>query len=635
VSMYSNRQGDTEGVIHDNMEADPFENMREQMERERDQFFKAAPREWPSDNLSRGGMFSRPRTSLGGFPGGSATLRPRFSRDPDFDEDFGLSGTRSLPRTQRHRDRETEDDLSSDRSSGSGGSGDQPDMSIPIRVFHERPKQRYGERATGQRSTTELPAKASPGLGTAATSGSESPRLERAASEPPNKFKQRLNISANPGCSTIPENSDQGSGSQGSGRHPQQPHLASERNPIKTSASAPSVPGYSAASDLGAPVAPPRRSPPRSLGAMSGSGGQSQPPPTVGSSVRHIPIFVEGRPEPIFNQNLNTQQQPQAGQSQDLPFSKPSEFYPPGVQRVRSREEAPPQGVQEPTTPLGPPPGPIPMGFVPPAPQDLLRPEPQPPAEPTTPLGPPPGPIPMGYVPREDGQGQPQEDQEDSAPPVPPQRHRSPPQPQSASIQPQEPPASRKSSSEKSAEVGSRKSSDSDGRKDPVVNVIPIRVEPGRPESPRPKQSSRHPSQEPSRSPVNVRKPENPQQPTPPPTQAPANPKIMKLAKIQEDVESLTNEIKNFNGSKDTKEYRFLEEMLTRQLLALDGIEPDGDTEIRTIRKESINSVNRCLSLLDRKVSDVTADGAASEQILSELAEKSLGDKKNDNQGSS
>ena len=59
VSMYSNRQPDSEGVIHNNMEADPFENMREQMERERDQFFKAAPRDWPSDNLSRGGMFSR------------------------------------------------------------------------------------------------------------------------------------------------------------------------------------------------------------------------------------------------------------------------------------------------------------------------------------------------------------------------------------------------------------------------------------------------------------------------------------------------------------------------------------------------------------------------------------------------
>ena len=54
--MFSNRQqADSEGV---DMEADPFENMREQMERERDQFFKAAPRDWPSDNISRGGMFS-------------------------------------------------------------------------------------------------------------------------------------------------------------------------------------------------------------------------------------------------------------------------------------------------------------------------------------------------------------------------------------------------------------------------------------------------------------------------------------------------------------------------------------------------------------------------------------------------
>ena len=540
-----------------------------------------------------------------------------------------------MPRSQRHRDRD-EDDLSSDRSSGSGGDG--PDLSIPIRVIHERPRQRYG----AQRNTTELPAKAS-----AATagqgSGSESPRLERAASEPPNKFKQRLNISANPGYSTIPEHSDSQSlgdrfsGTRG-GQH--QPHLA-ERNPIKTSASAPSVPASSC------PVAPPRRSPPRTLGAMSAPGGPggSQPPPTVGSSVRHIPIFVEGRTEPIFNQNLNTQQQPQqqlqpgqSQQQQDIPFSKPSEFYPPGIQRVRSREEAPQgPGLQEPTTPLGPPPGPIPMGYMAPEQnRDLLRPE-QPPAEPTTPQGPPPGPIPMGYLPREDGQPCPSADQENSGPPVPPLRHRTPPQPQPASIQPHEPPTSRKSSSEKPVEAGSRMSSESDGRKDPAVNVIPIRVEQGRPESPRPKQSSRHPSQEASRSPVNIRKSENPQ-PTPPsPPLTSTNPKIIKLEKIQEDVESLTNEIKNFNGSKDTKEYRFLEEMLTRQLLALDGIEPDGDTEIRTIRKESINSVNRCLSLLDRKVSDVTADAAANDQILSELAEKSLdmSDKKNDNQGSS
>ena len=51
-----------------------------------------------------------------------------------------------------------------------------------------------------------------------------------------------------------------------------------------------------------------------------------------------------------------------------------------------------------------------------------------------------------------------------------------------------------------------------------------------------------------------------------------------------------------------------MKEMLTRQLLALDGIEPDGDTEIRKIRKESIHSVNSCLSLRDSKVRDMTTD---------------------------
>ena len=38
---------------------DPFGNMREQMERERENFFKTNPRDWPSDSSVRGGMFSR------------------------------------------------------------------------------------------------------------------------------------------------------------------------------------------------------------------------------------------------------------------------------------------------------------------------------------------------------------------------------------------------------------------------------------------------------------------------------------------------------------------------------------------------------------------------------------------------
>ena len=60
--------------------------------------------------------------------------------------------------------------------------------------------------------------------------------------------------------------------------------------------------------------------------------------------------------------------------------------------------------------------------------------------------------------------------------------------------------------------------------------------------------------------------------------------------------------------------------MLTRQLLALDSIETDGDTEIRKIRKESIHSVN---SLLDSKVRDMTTDhdGSSDRMDLAELTE--------------
>jgi len=243
-------------------------------------------------------------------------------------------------------------------------------------------------------------------------------------------------------------------------------------------------------------------------------------------------------------------------------------------------------------------------------------------AEPTTPQGPPPGPIPMGYLPRDDLEEQPQDVQQ---PPVPPQRQR-PQQPQpSPSPQPPEPQqASRKSSNE----AGSRKSSESESKKDPLVNVIPIKVDFGRPESPRPKQSSRAPSQEPAKT-----QPGSSQSSRNPAPTKPLDPKIAKLEKIKEDVESLLDKIETFQGKKTDKEYLYLEEMMTRHLLALDGIEPEGNTEIRQMRKESINSVNRCLSMLDRKVSDATTDAADNDQILSDLAEMSK-TKSDNNQGS-
>jgi len=647
---------------------DPFESMREQMEKERENFFKGVnPRDWPNENnTGRGGLFNRPpRTSFGGFPSGPGIRAPRYVNDfPEELDGFGLmpGSGHSLPRHRKSSSgsgQNVEDDVSDHSSNCSGNSnhsGD-PDV-IPINVVHEKtlPKHKYGQAA---RNTTELPAKAT---------GNESPRLERAHSEPPNKFKQRLNL-ANPLYSTIPENSE----SSGQTNRPM-PHL-DPRNPIKTSASAPSVPGSSHQTQESQPVPPPRRSPPRN--SMSNPTQPAQPTSSA-ANVRHIPIFVEGRPEPIFNTNLNAgQQDPGQPPAQDLSFPKPSDYYPPGVQRIKSRDgtitpETPNfqnEGpfvqnkgqkqiipTQEPTTPVGPPPGPIPMGYMPS--QDTLTP-PVEIKEPTTPLGPPPGPIPMGYMPSQvkDETASPEAPPaapvpkqveeaksstngptlQESQPPAPPQRNRTPPQQiplkeQNGPTAPQEkkcdakpktePP--RKISAEKvsTGDTNLRKPSNTENKtaKEPVVNFIPIKVEHSRSESPMPKANSRAPSQEPQ---VRPGKSPTPARNTPQPEQQQVpqkDPKIAKLDKIKEEVDILLEKIENFQGKKKDKEYLYLDEMLTRHLIALDGIEPEGQTEIRQLRKESIKSVNRCLSLLDHKVTEGNAE--ENNQILSDLAAK-------------
>ena len=521
---------------------------------------------------------------------------PRYATDFPADdvEGFGL-----LPGSQARQRKSSggsgqcgPEDEGSDHSSNSS----HPEQeSVPIHVVHERgPRHKYNTA----RNTTELPAKAS--------SGNESPRLERAASEPPNKFAQRLNLSK-PSYNTIPEGGEGNNGHYARPTQLQDPRSADPTRPgtIKPSASAPSVPTQESQ-----PVPPPRKSPPR-------PGSMAQPGPGVptnsSNNVRHIPIFVEGRPEPIFNTNLKgTQAEPSAPADSSLP--KPSDYYPQGVQRLKSRDAAStPESPQlepfksgrqvvpldEPTTPQGPPPGPIPMGYIP---GTTLQP-PEPPQEPTTPQGPPPGPIPMGYVPN---QTQSAPDPQ-SQPPPPPQRTKSSSQVHNNLKEQLTVPQGDEVSKSVDGEAGKKRSSspsqppcssqktgtmekEGKGSTEPQVNFVPIKVE-GR---------SRGSSQEPQggKSPTPARA--TPQPPPEPPA-APSDPKIAKLGKINEEVESLMEKIRNFNGSKQDKEYLYLDEMLTRHLIALDGIEPEGQSEIRQMRKESIKSVNMCLSLLDER----------------------------------
>ena len=79
------------------------------------------------------------------------------------------------------------------------------------------------------------------------------------------------------------------------------------------------------------------------------------------------------------------------------------------------------------------------------------------------------------------------------------------------------------------------------------------------------------------------------------------DPSFNKLNKIMENVLHLEKQVGAFQGEKNSKEYKCLDEMLTKSLLALDGIDSDGEEDVRQQRKESVNSVNRCISILETK----------------------------------
>ena len=60
--------------------------------------------------------------------------------------------------------------------------------------------------------------------------------------------------------------------------------------------------------------------------------------------------------------------------------------------------------------------------------------------------------------------------------------------------------------------------------------------------------------------------------------------------------------MESFSGKQGDKEYRFLDEMLTRLLIKLDNIDSQGFEEVRMARKSSIVSVQQTVSLLESKV---------------------------------
>jgi BCL2-associated athanogene 3 len=75
-----------------------------------------------------------------------------------------------------------------------------------------------------------------------------------------------------------------------------------------------------------------------------------------------------------------------------------------------------------------------------------------------------------------------------------------------------------------------------------------------------------------------------------------------RIQEVQQEVESLAARVEQFNGNSRTdKEYLFLDEMLTRELIKLDTIEVEGNDSLRTARKDVIRNIQKTIALLENK----------------------------------
>lgn len=88
---------------------------------------------------------------------------------------------------------------------------------------------------------------------------------------------------------------------------------------------------------------------------------------------------------------------------------------------------------------------------------------------------------------------------------------------------------------------------------------------------------------------------------------------ITKIQKIQASVLDLMLRVEQYDGG-NRKEYNFLDEMLTQNLLKLDDIDAEGKENIKNARREAIKCINSLISLLEAKNDEAAAAAKAGNQ---------------------
>ncbi|XP_013927467.1 PREDICTED: BAG family molecular chaperone regulator 3 [Thamnophis sirtalis] len=83
------------------------------------------------------------------------------------------------------------------------------------------------------------------------------------------------------------------------------------------------------------------------------------------------------------------------------------------------------------------------------------------------------------------------------------------------------------------------------------------------------------------------------------------HPGVLKVEAILNRVQILEHEVYSFQGKKNDKKYRWIEEYLTKELLALDSVDPEGRADVRQARRDGVRKVQNILERLEQKAEDV------------------------------
>ncbi|KAF7666874.1 hypothetical protein LDENG_00089900 [Lucifuga dentata] len=96
--------------------------------------------------------------------------------------------------------------------------------------------------------------------------------------------------------------------------------------------------------------------------------------------------------------------------------------------------------------------------------------------------------------------------------------------------------------------------------------------------------------------------------------QCPIHPGLSKVQQIVERVAKLEQEVKCFDGKKNDKKYLLLEELLTKELLALDSVDPEGRADVRQARRDGVRRVQNILEELEQL--DEQSSGPATAALM-------------------